>query len=759
MSLIRTALRNDDEARQLLQSTSRNIIGVVAALYLAWHFIATLTWPKIFSPSLWLSTLLMLLVISTSLRLLPRFYGLAQVVWLGGLLAIILQAYAVYQRPEVLFLLVFLPLMAMVMVGYYGTLLLELLILGAVYWLPQMPLFAPLPYSYQVGVMLGSLFAVFFGWGLSNNLLSAIDAASFHYQEARRLLEETRHYQAELSVMLKDRNQANYQLERLNQMLHFARLRAEEARADRDRFVLAVSHELRSPLNFIIGFSDLMVNSPETYAGLANWPPGLYDDIQEVYQSSTHLLGLINDILDMGQIGARQMMLFREKTRLEHLVTEVQAMTEAAFRQKGLWLKLDLEPGLPEIFMDSTRIRQVLLNLVNNSLRFTEQGGVTIRVQRQAEVLQVCVEDTGPGIAPGDVPKVFDEFRQVGLDAWRRREGSGLGLSISQLFIQLHGGKIWLESVQGRGSRFYFTLPLLETGEGMEMLSPAAVQSSFDAGLAAGIKQQENLALLVSRDPAALNLVRQWLEDYQIVLVEDADKLPAYLVQYLPQAILIDSLGMDAQHARLKDLSYDLPVIHLIFPDVHGRSQVLPPGVAQYLVKPVPRQALVEAVQKLGPGVERLLVVDNDPAMVRFVTQALKSPENEGPPPAAYQIATALDGAQAIAHLKHEAVDAVLLDLDLPDISGWEVLAQIRRGDTLSQPPVIIISAAELPQMFFAGGRVVLDLALKRALSPQELSLLLKCLLSSLQPAYPKLADLAQGADSAPPAPTAASSG
>ena len=148
-------------------------------------------------------------------------------------------------------------------------------------------------------------------------------------------------------------------------MLQQARRRAEDARADRDRFILAVSHELRSPLNFIIGFSDLMVNSPETYADPDVWPPGLYDDAQEIYRSSNHLLELINDILDMGQIDARRMTLFREKASLIQIVDEVRKMVRGAFDQKGLSLKVEVGSDLPDVFIDCTRIRQVLLNLVN----------------------------------------------------------------------------------------------------------------------------------------------------------------------------------------------------------------------------------------------------------------------------------------------------------------------------------------------------------------------------------------------------------
>ena len=242
--------------------------------------------------------------------------------------------------------------------------------------------------------------------------------------------------------VLKNLDQTYYQLERVNHTLVLARAKAEEAQEARDRFALAVSHELRTPLNFILGFSEMMVNSPDTYAELEEWPPGLYEDVEEIYQSSTHLLGLVNDILDLGQIEARQMTLFKETVDLSQLIDEVKAMIEPVVLRKGLWFKTDIAPELPPVFIDSTRIRQVLLNLINNALRFTETGGITVAVEANQDNILVRVEDTGTGIAKADIPKLFEAFRQVGEVNWRRHHGSGLGIPISRRFIQLHGGDL-----------------------------------------------------------------------------------------------------------------------------------------------------------------------------------------------------------------------------------------------------------------------------------------------------------------------------
>ncbi|HSO27359.1 MAG TPA: HAMP domain-containing sensor histidine kinase, partial [Anaerolineales bacterium] len=473
MGWFKQLFRSNPDARELFQSTSRNLIQTILGIGVVWHFIATLGWPETFSPSLWLITIGLVVISILSLKLLQEYYLAAQLLWFGGLFGLILYAYVLYQRPEIIILLIFLPLIVIVTVGLTGASIGVGMIILLSIGMARLEVLPALPAGFGVALILGSIFSAFFGWGLASNLLDAIGSASYHYRQARKLLEETRQHRAQISRMLKDQHQTNYQLERLNQMLFHARGRAETARHERDRFILAVSHELRSPLNFVIGFSDLMVNSPATYGPVEDWPPGLYADIQEVYRSSNHLLGLINDILDLGQIDAQEMALFPERVKFQTVVKDVVEMAARPFAQKGLWIKTEFEPDLPEVYVDCTRLRQVLLNLLNNSLRFTSQGGAWVRLKQVDQQLLVEVEDSGAGIEPDDLPRVFDEFRQVGQDNWRRREGSGLGLSISRRFVRLHGGEMGVESEVGRGTRFYFTLPI----SGLGQLAPEPLQS------------------------------------------------------------------------------------------------------------------------------------------------------------------------------------------------------------------------------------------------------------------------------------------
>ena len=735
MQRLRNYLAGDSETRDLLLNTSRNVIFTTGMLYMTWHFIATLAWPETFNSTIWLISISVIALIVITIRLLDRSYIIAQLIWQVGLGFVIILAYHLYARPEITFLLVLLPLIATATMGRGGTIVVEAYIFILILAIQKMAIVHPFESGIAVGVILGSIFTGFFGWGLSNNLLSALSSSSYHYNRARELLDETRDRRAEITRMLKERNQTNYQLERLNQMLQFARTKADEAREDRDRFILAVSHELRSPLNFILGFSDLMANSPETYAKPKNWPPGLFDDVQEIYRSSTHLLGLINDILDLGQIDAQQMTIYRDRADIQELLDEVKKMAEPAFAQKGLWLKTKYKKNLPSIFVDAARIRQVLLNLVNNGLRFTEEGGVIISVETQENFLLIKVEDTGTGIAEEDIPKVFDAFRQVGQDSWRRREGTGLGLAISQRFIELHGGEMWLESDLGSGSRFYFTIPILDSCQEIESIVEHRGWRGYPEHISG---EDESLALLVSSDSLTGRVIQQSLDTFKIVSVENLEELPEIVAKYFPQAIFVDkSISLEGS-LRLRDLPYDLPVIGIFLPGMLDGFQTLPENVHDYLVKPVDRGDLIEAVQRLEGEIAQILVVDDDPAMVRFVTQALKAADLLEEIPADFQFLTAHTGSQALEHLRCQSVDAILLDLDLPDINGWEVLAELQKDPNINEVPVIIISAMDFPQILYTHGRQVFDVMMRRPFSKPEIAAVLKAILENVKPIYPR---------------------
>jgi len=705
----------DSELHDLIRSSGQKLIVTIAGLYLIGHVIATLGFPQIFIPGIWGLSLYMLVLVVSSLVLMQRRYLLSQVVWLCGLIGAIVLAFFIFGQYEILDLLIVLPLLAVVTLGVpsAGASILVVVVIASILFR-----FADSPILFTAGIFLGSIFTTIFGWGLSSNLLDALEAASYHYNEARRLLGETQNHQAEIGRMLKDRNQVNYQLERMNEMLKFSRAQAEEARENRNRFMLAVSHELRSPLNFIIGFSDLMVNAPETYAPLSGWPSGLYEDVQEIYTSSKHLMRLINDILDMGKMDAGQMTLYREKTQIYQIVADVRDMLAGAFEQKGISLSIEFPADLPAVFIDTTRIRQVFLNLLNNGLRFTEQGGVTLKARKMDTHILFSVVDTGMGISSEDLSKVFEEFRQVGEENWRRHTGTGLGLYISRHFVELHGGEMGVESTLGQGTRFFFTLPF----EAPVTDAPISfVQERAPDG--------NPRILLVTPHPEDAEILQRSLDGYVIQPVSNVEQAKEKTRELFPRAILITA---DAGGLSPDSLPYELPVVTFSM----SRSVASMQNLHARLVKPVSRQALLNAIQSLGPQVHSLLIVDDDPAMSQFIRQSFRA-DGDINISNRYNLVSALSGAEGLEILQKNPVDAILLDLELPDVHGWEWLVRLHDRQEFANIPVIIVSAQDLPQENFFPGTNALELALHRPLTTRELGSVIKSVLENVLPQYP----------------------
>jgi CheY-like chemotaxis protein len=428
---------------------------------------------------------------------------------------------------------------------------------------------------------------------------------------------------------------------------------------------------------------------------------------------------LINDILDMGKIDAGQMSLYREKAQIDQILADVRLMLTGAFEQKGISLTMEIPPDLPAVFIDTTRIRQVFLNLLNNGLRFTDQGGVSLYVQEMDTHLLISVVDTGMGIAPEDLSKVFEEFRQVGEENWRRHTGTGLGLYISRHFVELHGGEMGVDSTPGQGTRFYFTLPYN---------APVAEMS-------VPFKEERNPGgspriLLVTPNPQDAEILQRSLDGYVIQQVSNAEQAREKTRELFPRAILVTA---DAGAPLSYNLPYDLPVVTFSISRAVSAMQ----NLRARLVKPVSRQALLKAIQLLGEQVHSLLIVDDDPAMVRFIEQSFRADGNTGTSNG-YSLLSAFSGAEGLEVLQKNPVDAILLDLELPDVRGWDWLLQIQERQEFAHIPVIIVSAQDLPQNDFVPGTNALELTLHRPLLMHELGSVIKSILENVLPQYPK---------------------
>lgn len=516
-------------------------------------------------------------------------------------------------------------------------------------------------------------------WLISRQLVIVLNWMQTAYKEANSLLGQLRDERASMTRTLKQLEEAYLRIEKMNSALIEARRVAEEARRLKAEFAANISHELRTPLNIIIGFSETMANAPETYPGVS-WSPTLRGDVEQIYQSSRHLLSLIDDILDLSALDMHRLGLTFEETSIEAVITEAVAVAQDLFHAKQLYLKVNISPGLPPVRIDAIRIRQVLINLLNNASRFTSTGGVTISVQMLEYAVQVAVADTGIGIAPQDISKVFDEFGQVDSTLRREHDGSGLGVPLSKRLIELHNGRMWLESEPGKGSTFFFTLPVQSGIWGSEALS----QSNQGVVVPMGRKS----VLIEEPDITLLHMVRRHLSHCDVIEIGNRENLSNLIEQYQPVALIIDVQDDEEISSRLSlqefVASLDLPVIFVRLQGQLRNARAL--GVRNFLIKPVIREHLFEAIENLGQVVQNVLVVDDDPSLAELVSRMLEAGGGH------YRPVKALGGAEALAILRRESIDLVLLDWYMPEVAGLDVLREMMETPGLAGIPVIVIS-------------------------------------------------------------------
>jgi signal transduction histidine kinase len=222
----------------------------------------------------------------------------------------------------------------------------------------------------------------------------------------------------------------------------------------KSQFLANMSHELRTPLNAILGYTELMLD--EIYGAI---PEKARATLERVQTNGKHLLGLINDVLDLSKIEAGQLVLSLDDYSMKDVVYNVYGVVESLASNKSLGLKVKLAPELPRARGDERRLTQVLLNLVGNAIKFTDRGEVEIKAAATDGVVTVGVRDTGPGIAESEQAKIFEEFQQADSSTTKEKGGTGLGLAISKRIVEMHGGRLWVESKPGEGSTFFFTVP------------------------------------------------------------------------------------------------------------------------------------------------------------------------------------------------------------------------------------------------------------------------------------------------------------
>jgi signal transduction histidine kinase/CheY-like chemotaxis protein len=457
----------------------------------------------------------------------------------------------------------------------------------------------------------------------------------------------------------------------------------------KSEFLANMSHELRTPLNAIIGFSEVLL---ERMFGELNERQDDY--LRDIWSSGRHLLELLNDILDLSKIEAGQMVLnrseFAVRESLEYCLSMVR---ERALNQRILLsLEVDSEVGLLDA--DRLRFRQVVLNLLSNAVKFTPEGGrVDVRASIRDQDLVVLVADTGVGVPAEDRERIFDSFQQ-GTRLSGQAEGTGLGLTLSKRILELHGGRIWVESAAGKGSTFGFAMP---AGAG-----EPALKSVPQAVLDSGITLEPTLGprptvVVVEDDRRSFDLLRVYLEaaGARVVSAGDGEEGLDTVRRLSPAGVVLDILlpGIDGWDV-LAQLKADpgtaaIPVIVVSMLDERGRGFAL--GATEYLVKPVGKEQLLAALYRAAamPEQKRTVVaIDDDPLAIELVRASLE--------PEGWTVLGAATGQEGVALITERKPSAVLLDLLMPGMDGFEVVEALRADPNTKSIPVVILTSKSM---------------------------------------------------------------
>ncbi len=458
----------------------------------------------------------------------------------------------------------------------------------------------------------------------------------------------------------------------------------------KSEFLANMSHELRTPMNAIIGYGSLMLD--KLYGELTEQQETA---LKRINSNANNLLQLINNILDISKLSAGKMPLYLEDFSLKELVEEVVDMMEALAREKHIFLTLENCADI-ELCSDKTRLKQILINLIGNAIKFTSQGGITFSMLLDSDAKQVMlsVKDTGIGIKPEHVNTIFEEFRQGDASTTREYGGTGLGLAIVKKLTELLGGTIQLESVRGQGSTFSLLLPVkIKLKEGGDAQTDDSIIASSFAN--ANSEERQKTLLAIDDDPEVLKLLKDSLFDseYKFVGALTGDEGISLAKQLRPFAITLDILmphrdGWSIiQSLKSDPQTWGIPII--IVSIMENKPLGFSLGVSDYIVKPFERKALLERLHYLDAlRDKKVLVVDDDEELNSFMQMLLR---NDG-----YEVLSAYNGEQALEQIEKQKPDIVLLDLMMPLVDGFDVLEKIQMNPALEEVRVIIMTAKSL---------------------------------------------------------------
>jgi signal transduction histidine kinase/CheY-like chemotaxis protein/ligand-binding sensor domain-containing protein/protocatechuate 3,4-dioxygenase beta subunit len=543
------------------------------------------------------------------------------------------------------------------------------------------------------------------------------------FEEEHRAREEAERARREIEAKAAALAETNLQLDMAREAAEDARANADQASKAKSNFLANMSHELRTPLNAIIGYSEML---QEEAVDLDQ--KGFVPDLEKIHSAGKHLLGLINDVLDLSKIEAGKMTLYLEDFDVTKLVREVAATVQPLIAKNGNQLEVECPPDLGVMYADVTKVRQTLFNLLSNATKFTEKGVIRFEARRVASdqssvishqlsvtaseahslitdhsllntdpgsLITFHVRDTGIGMTPEQMNKLFQAFMQADASTSRKFGGTGLGLAISRKFCQMMGGDISVQSELGKGSTFTVTLP--------SRVPEAAAHTQFftrtpQLSSAVSLPASATAILVIDDDPAVHDLMRRSLEKdgFRVEVAADGKTGLDLARQLKPAVITLDVMmprldGWSVLTALKADpATADIPVIMLTIVDNKQMGFAL--GAADYFTKPIDFQRLHHVVEKYrkAVGQQTVLVVEDDVAMREMLRRTL---EQEG-----WKVREAPNGRMGLEQLDGTVPALILLDLMMPEMDGFEFMEALRQRADGKRIPVIVITAKDLTE-------------------------------------------------------------
>ncbi len=520
-----------------------------------------------------------------------------------------------------------------------------------------------------------------------------VDAVNDAYEQAdtdRAMLERS------LELSSQTLLEKNRQLAEAKDAAEQAQAAAESANRAKSHFLANMSHELRTPLNAIIGYSEMLQDEAAELDQNSFIP-----DLQKIHAAGKHLLALINDILDLSKIEAGRMELYLETFDVSTMLQDIVATVRPLVEKQANTLVVRGVDDLGAMRADLTKVRQALFNLFSNASKFTERGTITLSVDREAApgragpdaspFMVFRVSDTGIGMTPEQIGRLFQPFTQADASTTRRYGGTGLGLAITRHFCEMMGGEITVQSQPGRGSTLTILLPVEVVEPRPGTLTVAATSVAQPVGAISVAK-----VLVIDDDPVARDLVYRFLskEGFQVASAASGEEGLRLARQLRPDAITLDVMmpGMDgwAVLSTLKgdaELA-DIPVVMLTIVNDKNLGYTL--GASDYVVKPIDRERLVAVMKKYWRNhtAGRVLIVDDD-AMTREMLGRML--EKEG-----WVTTAAENGRVGLARLTDTRPDVILLDLMMPELDGFGFVGELRQRAEWRAIPVIVVTAKDL---------------------------------------------------------------